>query len=93
MAEAARFAHERLGVRAGSHLLSPGVQLGQDLTTHLQATQRLEFGHAVAGSGHAYQDAEEIYTGTDFHLLATPSRRARCWATIRRWPTRRGWHG
>ncbi|GES29090.1 amidohydrolase family protein [Streptomyces angustmyceticus] len=72
MAEAARFAHERLGVRAGSHLLSPGVQLGQDLTTHLQATQRLEFGHAVSGSGHAYQDVEEIYTGAGFHLLATP---------------------
>ncbi|MFG2830321.1 amidohydrolase family protein [Streptomyces sp. NPDC048434] len=72
MAEAARFAHQRLGVRSGSHLLTPGLQLGQDLTTHLQATQRLEFGHAVSGSGRAYQDVEEVYTGTDFHLLATP---------------------
>ncbi|WP_310724526.1 amidohydrolase family protein [Streptomyces sp. N2A] len=72
MAEAARFAHQRLGVRAGSHLLTPGIQLGQDLTTHLQATQRLEFGHAVSGSGHAYQDVEEVYTGSDFHLIATP---------------------
>ncbi len=72
MEEAARFAHQRLGVRSGSHLLSPGVQLGQDLTTHLQATQRLEFGHAVTATGHAYQDVEEIYTGTDFHLVATP---------------------
>ncbi|WP_435798378.1 amidohydrolase family protein [Streptomyces decoyicus] len=72
MEEAARFAHQRLGVRSGSHLLSPGVQLGQDLTTHLQATQRMEFGHAVSSSGHAYQDVEEVYTATDFHLLATP---------------------
>lgn len=74
MAEAARFAHERLGARAGSHLLTPGSQLGQDLTTHLQATQRLEFGHAVANSGHAYQDVEEVYTaaGGGFHLIATP---------------------
>ncbi len=72
MEEAARFAHQRLGVRSGSHLLTPGVQLGQDLTTHLQATQRLEFGHAVSSSGHAYQDVEEVFTGTDFHLLATP---------------------
>ncbi|MFJ5804166.1 amidohydrolase family protein [Streptomyces decoyicus] len=72
MEEAARFAHQRLGVRAGSHLLTPGVQLGQDLTTHLQATQRMEFGHAVSSSGHAYQDVEEVYTATDFHLLATP---------------------
>ncbi|MER6307387.1 amidohydrolase family protein [Streptomyces sp. NPDC001657] len=72
MAEAARFAHQQLGVRAGSHLLTPGLQLGLDLTTHLQATQRLEFGHAVSGSGHAYQDVEEVYTGSDFHLIATP---------------------
>ncbi|MFF4607044.1 amidohydrolase family protein [Streptomyces sp. NPDC001339] len=72
MAEAARFAHDRLGARAGSHLLTPGVQLGQDLTTHLQATQRLEFGHAVSRTGHSYQDVEEIYTGTGFHLIATP---------------------
>ncbi|WP_405764632.1 amidohydrolase family protein [Streptomyces sp. NBC_01538] len=72
MKEAADFAHERLGVRSGSHLCSPGVQLGQDLTTHLQATQRLEFGHATTATGRAYQDLEEIYTRTDFHLVATP---------------------
>ncbi|UUU26786.1 amidohydrolase family protein [Streptomyces sp. DSM 40750] len=74
MSEAARFAHERLGVRTGGHLLSPGVQLGQDLTTHLQATQRAEFGHAITTTGQAYQDVEEIYTarGVDFSLIATP---------------------
>ncbi|WP_235882632.1 amidohydrolase family protein, partial [Streptomyces apricus] len=74
MEEAARFAHERLGVRSGSHLLSPGVQLGQDLTTHLQATQRAEFGHATTPSGRAYQDVLEVYTarGVGFGLVATP---------------------
>ncbi|MGP3981508.1 amidohydrolase family protein [Streptomyces sp. KR80] len=72
MEQAARFAHERLGVRAGGHLCSPGVQLGQDLTTHLQATQRLEYGHATSTTGRAYQDVQEIYTGTDFRLVATP---------------------
>ncbi|WP_019545352.1 amidohydrolase family protein [Streptomyces sulphureus] len=73
MAEAARFAHEELGARAGSHLCTPGVQLGQDLTTHLQATQRLEFGHATTATGHAYGDITEIYSSTgDFHLVATP---------------------
>ncbi|MFI6697685.1 amidohydrolase family protein [Streptomyces sp. NPDC050509] len=74
MEEAARFAHERLGVRAGSHLLSPGVQLGQDLTTHLQATQRGESGHAVTASGHAFEDVVEIYgaRGVNFGLIATP---------------------
>ncbi|MFJ2556100.1 MULTISPECIES: amidohydrolase family protein [unclassified Streptomyces] len=74
MEEAARFAHERLGVRAGSHLLSPGVQLGQDLTTHLQATQRGESGHATTASGHAFEDVVEIYgaRGVNFSLIATP---------------------
>ncbi|MFE1982347.1 amidohydrolase family protein [Streptomyces mirabilis] len=74
MEEAARFAHERLGVRSGSHLLSPGVQSGQDLTTHLLATQRGEFGHAVSATGRAYEDVVEIYTGqgANFALVATP---------------------
>lgn len=72
MKEAAQFGHERLGVRSGSHLCSPGVQLGHDLTTHLQATQRLEYGHATSATGRAYQDVEEIYTRAGFHLVATP---------------------
>ncbi|MFE7115450.1 amidohydrolase family protein [Streptomyces sp. NPDC057654] len=71
MREAAEFAHEELGVRSGSHLCTPGIQVGQDLTTHLQATQRLEFGHAVTGTGHAYEDLADIYTATDFHMVAT----------------------
>ncbi|MDQ8702876.1 amidohydrolase family protein [Streptomyces sp. LHD-70] len=72
MAQAARFAHEELGVRAGSHLLSPGMQLGQDLTTHLQATQRQEFGRSLTAGGRSAQDVTEIYTHGDFHLVATP---------------------
>ncbi|MFF8831144.1 amidohydrolase family protein [Streptomyces sp. NPDC015131] len=74
MEEAARFAHERLGVRVGSHFCSPGVQTGQDFTSHLQATQRAEAGHAVTAAGRAYQDVREIYTarGAGFSLIATP---------------------
>uniref|UniRef100_A0AAU2UWX3 Amidohydrolase family protein n=1 Tax=Streptomyces sp. NBC_00003 TaxID=2903608 RepID=A0AAU2UWX3_9ACTN len=74
MQEAARFAHERLGVRTGSHLLSPGVEVGQDLTTHLLATQRAEFGHATSATGKAYEDVIEIYTsrGINFALVVTP---------------------
>ncbi|MGP3921987.1 amidohydrolase family protein [Streptomyces sp. 8N616] len=72
MEEAARFAHERLGVPAGSHLCSPGVQLGQDLTTHLQATQRLEYGHATSATGRAHQDVTELYATPGFGLVATP---------------------
>ncbi|MEO3974869.1 amidohydrolase family protein [Streptomyces sp. CAU 1734] len=72
MAEAARFARERLGVRTGSHLLSPGVQLGQDLTTHLQATQRAESGRAVTASGHTHDDVVTVYGDGTFALVATP---------------------
>ncbi|MGA4862652.1 amidohydrolase family protein [Streptomyces lavendulocolor] len=74
MEEAARFAHERLGVRVGSHFCSPGLQTGQDMTTHLQATQRGEAGHAVTASGRSYQDVRELYTaaGSGFTLIATP---------------------
>lgn len=72
MEEAVKAAHEKLGVRAGSHLCYPGINLGQDLTTHLQATQRLEYGHATSALGRAYQDVEEVYRSPDFHLVATP---------------------
>ncbi|MGP3989394.1 amidohydrolase family protein [Streptomyces sp. 3N207] len=73
MRQAAQYAHEELGVRSGSHLCTPGIQVGQDLTTHLQATQRLEFGHATTGTGHVDEDVVGIYsTPGDFHLVATP---------------------
>ncbi|WP_404827677.1 amidohydrolase family protein [Streptomyces aureocirculatus] len=74
MEEAARFAHERLGVRSGSHFLSPGIQSGQDLTSHLQATQRAESGHATTATGRSYDDVLEIYSarGARFAMIATP---------------------
>ncbi|MFJ3514446.1 amidohydrolase family protein [Streptomyces sp. NPDC090131] len=72
MAEAARFAHERLGVLAGSHLCAPGIRSGQDLTTHLVATERAEYGHGASPRGHTYQDTLEVYTHGAFDLIATP---------------------
>lgn len=72
MREAARTAHERLGVLSGSHLLSPGVDVGQDLTTHLHATQRSEYGRALSPTGHTYQDVHETYRGGAFKLVITP---------------------
>ncbi|MFF4319118.1 amidohydrolase family protein [Streptomyces sp. NPDC001568] len=72
MAEAARFAHERLGVLAGSHLCAPGIQSGQDLTTHLVATERAEHGHGATPRGHTYQDTVEVYARGGFDLIATP---------------------
>ncbi|MFF5446351.1 amidohydrolase family protein [Streptomyces sp. NPDC012888] len=72
MAQAARFAHERLGVPVGSHLCAAGIATGQDLTTHLVATERAEAGHGATPQGHVYQDTLELYTRGRFHLIATP---------------------
>ncbi|MCQ4041341.1 LpqB family beta-propeller domain-containing protein [Streptantibioticus rubrisoli] len=72
MAEAARTAHEVLGVRTGGHLCSPGLGLGHDLTTHLHATQRLEYGHALSPTRRCYQDIDEVYRDAEFHIIVTP---------------------
>ncbi|GAA5052598.1 amidohydrolase family protein [Streptomyces similanensis] len=71
MALAARTAHE-LGVPCGSHLCSPGRAAGQDLTTHLQATQRLPYGHATTPLGHVRQDLVELYADGAFAMVVTP---------------------
>ncbi|MFI1355447.1 amidohydrolase family protein [Streptomyces sp. NPDC020898] len=72
MREAARTAHQELGVLTGSHFLSPGAAVGQDLSTHLQATERSEYGHSLSATGHAYQDVHEMYGGGDFKIIVTP---------------------
>ncbi|MGW9372906.1 amidohydrolase family protein [Streptomyces xanthophaeus] len=72
MADAARFAHEQLGVPAGSHLCSAGIQSGQDLTTHLVATERAEYGHGATPRGHTYQDTLALYGRGGLDLVATP---------------------
>ncbi|MFG2292090.1 amidohydrolase family protein [Streptomyces sp. NPDC048603] len=72
MEEAAAFAHDRLGVTAGSHLCAAGIQAGQDLTTHLTATERAEYGHGCTPENHTHQDTVELYTRGRFHLVATP---------------------
>ncbi|WP_320774005.1 amidohydrolase family protein [Streptomyces sp. CRN 30] len=71
MASAAEAAH-RLGVPCGSHLCAPGRSAGQDLTTHLQATQRLPYGHATTPAGHIHQDLVEQYADGRFAMIATP---------------------
>jgi Tol biopolymer transport system component len=72
MASVGRFAHQVLGVPTGSHLITPGFEAGHDMTAHLQATQRLPYGHATTVTGHTYQDVYEIYTNGDFTLMITP---------------------
>ncbi|MER6075557.1 amidohydrolase family protein [Streptomyces sp. NPDC001817] len=71
MAEAAEVAHA-LGLPTGSHLCAPGRAAGQDLTTHLQATQRLEYGHATTPLGRIGQDLVQQYADGSFALIITP---------------------
>ncbi|MFE9679505.1 amidohydrolase family protein [Streptomyces sp. NPDC006259] len=71
MARAAEAAH-RLGVPCGSHLCAPGRAAGQDLTTHLQATQRLPHGHATTPLGRIHQDLVQQYADGTFALIITP---------------------
>ncbi|MFK0255048.1 amidohydrolase family protein [Streptomyces sp. NPDC090445] len=72
MEEAAAFARERLGVLAGSHLCAAGIQSGQDLTTHLVATERAEYGHGATPGGLTHQDTVAVYAQGGFDLIATP---------------------
>ncbi|MFD7630079.1 amidohydrolase family protein [Streptomyces sp. NPDC059851] len=72
MEQAAAFAHERLGVLAGSHLCAAGIQSGQDLTTHLVATERAEYGHGATPGGLTHQDTVAVYAHGGFDLIATP---------------------
>ncbi|WP_234357839.1 amidohydrolase family protein, partial [Streptomyces puniciscabiei] len=50
----------------------PGRAAGQDLTTHLQATQRLEYGHATTPLGRIGQDLVQQYADGSFALIITP---------------------
>ncbi|MCX5200994.1 amidohydrolase family protein [Streptomyces sp. NBC_00237] len=72
MERAARFGHEELGVLSGSHLVSQGVQSGEDLTSHLIATERAEQGHGATSEGFTYGDTVAAYTEGGLKLLATP---------------------
>ncbi|MFB8176928.1 amidohydrolase family protein [Streptomyces sp. NPDC055966] len=71
MAMAAETAHA-LGVPSGSHLCAPGRSAGQDLTTHLQATQRLDHGHATTPLGRVNQDLVQQYADGSFAMIITP---------------------
>jgi Tol biopolymer transport system component len=72
MTEAARFGHDRLGALSGSHLASQGIQSGQDLTSHLAATERADRGHGTTSEQFTYQDTVANYTEGGLKLLVTP---------------------
>jgi Tol biopolymer transport system component len=57
-----------MGIPAGSHFLSPGIQAGLGGTTHLSATQRMGYGWAESAAGRSYQDVIALYSEGSFHL-------------------------
>ena len=69
MARMAQTAHE-LGVPAGSHYLWPGIESGQDMTSHLSATSR-DLSRTVSPAGRSYQDVITLYSRAGFHLIQT----------------------
>jgi imidazolonepropionase-like amidohydrolase len=72
MQEAARFAHDELGVPAGTHLIAQGVWATQDMITHLAATERLEYSQSRSETGVTYADARALLTDGRFHVIVTP---------------------
>jgi Tol biopolymer transport system component/imidazolonepropionase-like amidohydrolase len=62
---------QRMGVRAGTHFLSPGIRTGLGGTTHLSATQRMGYSWTSSGMNRTYQDAVRLYADGDFALTST----------------------
>jgi Tol biopolymer transport system component len=60
MAAATEAAHG-LGIPVGTHLMAPGFYVGQDVTTHLGATQRLGYARTMSETAASYADVPEVY--------------------------------
>jgi Tol biopolymer transport system component len=70
MAAAAKAAHD-LGIMAVSHFLSPGVLLGQDGTTHLGATERLDYSRIRTLTGESYDDVISLFADAGMYVTTT----------------------
>ena len=62
---------QEMGVRAGTHFLSPGIRTGLGGTTHLSATQRMGYSWTSSQSNRTYQDAVSLYSYGDYALTST----------------------
>lgn len=70
MARAAEAAHG-LGLSVKSHFLSPGVLLGQDGTTHLGATERLDYSRIRSLTNESYEDVIKLFADADMSVITT----------------------
>jgi Tol biopolymer transport system component len=68
MAEAADAAHA-LGIGVVSHFLSPGVLLGQDGTTHLGATERLDYSRIRSLTDESYDDVIKLFADAGMSVV------------------------
>ncbi|SEH41844.1 WD40-like Beta Propeller Repeat [Halopenitus malekzadehii] len=59
------FAHDELGVPAGSHYVVPGLQLGQNGTTHMDEFSRFGFSRAESATNQSYEDYVQFHTTGD----------------------------
>lgn len=70
MRRAAVAAHDR-GIPVVSHFLSPGVLLGQDGTTHLGATERLDYSRIGSLTGRTYNDVIQLFAEAGMSVTTT----------------------
>jgi hypothetical protein len=68
MAEAADAAHA-MGIGVVSHFLSPGVLLGQDGTTHLGATERLDYSRIRTLTDESYDDVIKLFADAGMSVV------------------------
>lgn len=59
------------GVPTYSHFLAPGVYLDQSGTTHLGATERLDYSRIGSLTGKTYQDVIDLFSRADMSVVST----------------------
>ena len=59
------------GIPVGSHYLTPGIEAGESLTTHLSATSRTGYALSQTGNGRSYQDVAALYGQGGFGMIDT----------------------
>ncbi len=60
-----------MGARTYSHFLAPGVYLGLSGTTHLGATERLDYSRIGSLTGKTYADAISLFSQADMSVVTT----------------------
>lgn len=68
--EAINEAHD-LGIPTFSHYYYPSMTFGQDGTSHISASQRLDFSRTQSASGHAYDDVVQLAEKSGMAMTST----------------------